>query len=78
MEESVASNDPYSSENIGVIQFIMLGRIYDTLMALLTDANPQRASDLLEMHSKGVLMGPSPFFNGTFITDEVNRDGTDT
>lgn len=75
--EEVAANDPFAPENIGIVQFIMLGRIYDALMALLREANPEVATDLLEMHMQGNLMGPQPMFNGVFITDEVNLSQSD-
>lgn len=64
--------------------FITQARIYDVLLALLTETNKEVAKDLLELHASGMLMGPVPAFNGTFITSEVNdeedspTDGIDT
>ena len=70
------TEDPFSPENIGVVHFIQLGRIYDVLMALLTETNAEAAKSLLEMHATGALVGGQPFFNGKFVSDEVNN-GTD-
>lgn len=73
-EDALGSNaqDAFAPENIGVIHFIQNQRIYDVLLALLTDANPEMAKDLLELHATGSFMGPEPRFDGHFITDEVN------
>lgn len=68
------AEDPFSPENIGVVHFIQLGRIYDVLMAMLTDTNPQAAKELLELHATGALVGGQPFFNGKFVYDNLNND----
>ena len=66
-------DDPFSPHNLAISQFIMSCRTYDVLMALLTEANPTLAKDLLELHATGSVMGPQPAFNGQFITDLVNQ-----
>lgn len=67
------SEDPFAPENIGVLHFIQLSRIYDTLMAILSNTAPEQAEKLLEVHYNGGLMGPTPHFSGNFITDELNN-----
>lgn len=67
--------DAFAPENIGVVNFIQLGRIYDTLMAILQNLSPEDAEILLKTHFEGSLMGPSPRFNGNFVTDELNSEG---
>lgn len=49
------------NENYGVINFIMLGRIYDVLM-LIADGlgKGEDALKLHQMHSQGQLMSPFP------------------
>lgn len=71
-DETIEAIDPYAPENIGVLHFVTQHRIYDVLMALLTEKNPELAQNVLEMHSKGLLIGPQPFFDGTFIANELD------
>lgn len=65
--------DAFSPENIGVVQFIVLSRILDTLYALHQVQDPEKHVELLEAHAQGLLLGPSPTFQGLFLTDEINR-----
>jgi hypothetical protein len=71
-------NDPFSPNNIGVVQFIMQARLYDVGMALLSQLDAEVASELLELHASGALMGPAPFFLGSFATTDLNSEETDT
>ncbi len=71
-DEPVGEADAFSADNLPVIQFIVQARIYDVLIALLREQNPVVAKELLEAHSNGLILGPSPSFVGTFITDEQN------
>lgn len=66
--------DPFSDHNLAISQFILTARLYDVMFALLREARPDVARDLLELHGAGNLIGPQPSFNGVFITDEVNRE----
>jgi hypothetical protein len=66
--------DAFSPENIGVVQFIVLSRILDTLYALHQVQDPEKHVELLEAHAQGLLLGPSPTFQGLFLTDEINRE----
>lgn len=66
--------DPFAPDNIGVLHFVVQARIYDVLMALLQEQNGASAKNILEMHSQGLLIGPQPFFTGTFITNELNQE----
>lgn len=72
MSETTAENpqDPFSPENIGVIQFIMLARIYDLLMLDLADRRPEAAAKVSEAHHKGSLLGVVPVMNGQFLRSE--------
>lgn len=65
-------DDAFAPQNIGPITYITLARIYDVLVAILAVQSPERHRDLLEAHAKGLLLGPSPVFEGIFVTDEIN------
>jgi hypothetical protein len=57
-------SDP--AENIedaqGVVQTIMLWRIYDVLLLLLRQTNRPMADQLVEIHEKGEFVGPNPSY----------------
>lgn len=71
------STDPFSPENVGALNAIINMRIYDALIALLREQNPEAASDLLKMHYEGTIVGPEPRLNGQFLTDEMNTGESD-
>ena len=71
-DEHTAANDGLAAENIGVVTFIQLSRIYDVLLAILADSNEEMHLELLQAHAAGLLLGPSPVFQGRFLTDEQN------
>lgn len=48
------------NEEIKVAQFITLLRIYDVLMAMYTEQNPEGSDELLKLHKEGNLLGSSP------------------
>lgn len=68
------SDDPFSTENIGIVHFIMLSRIYDVLMADLNLKNPETANQILDLHSKGEFLGAVPTMSGVFLTDSPDMD----
>lgn len=67
-------NDPLSPHNAPGISLIVLMRVYDVLMGLYTEANPDQARTLMEIHAAGSLLGPSPVFNGEFMSDIINAE----
>lgn len=73
-EGPVEEVDPYSEENIKVLQWVTQARIYDVLLAILHELNKEVSDDLLEIHGNGALMSTAPVFTGMFISDEVNKD----
>lgn len=64
--------DPFSVRNLAIQQFIYTARVYDALLTLITLQNDGVAKDLMELHAAGHILGPSPVFTGTFLTDEMN------
>lgn len=74
-EAPVGGMDPFSPENLAKAQFFVSCRIYDVLIAILKHADAAVARDILELHLQGNILGPSPSFNGNFLTDMMNVDG---
>lgn len=63
--------NPFSPENVQILQFITLARIYDVLMVNLQTSNPEAAAQVLEHHKAGTLLGPQPILNGRFLSDDA-------
>lgn len=57
-----------------MIQFTQLSRIYDVLMTLVQIQSPTAAMALLEAHSEGKLVNPSPQYTGEFLFDSLNSN----
>lgn len=70
-QEEAQAADPFSPENLPILQFITTARILDVLMTLLTEKNPEAAEQLLNLHAEGNLIYTAPAFNGQFIADVV-------
>lgn len=66
------STDPFANNPAAGLNFIMLNRIYDVLMAQLKVSDPSTAQDLLAAHMSGLLLGPTPYMTGEFVTDVLN------
>lgn len=49
-------------------------RIYDAIMALVTEANPELARNVQEMHAAGHMIGSSINYDGLHIYNEQNKD----
>lgn len=61
--------DPFSPENVPVVEAITLLRCYDALMGILDALNPEEARKLHEVHAKGGMMGPPPGFDPAEVYD---------
>jgi len=61
--------DPFAPENIPVLQFITLQRIYDALMLNNVFQDFDATKKLHELHSNGKLLGTSPNWDGIFEGD---------
>lgn len=70
VDENTTPN-PFAPENIGIVQFIMLARIYDLLMVSLNESRPEVANKVLEAHRKGTILGTAPVLNGEFAASVV-------
>ena len=71
-EQTEQEFDPFSPDNGVLMNFIVQMRIYDVLMALLANTDKTLHMELLKLHAAGAFMGPSPAYNGNFVTDELN------
>jgi hypothetical protein len=69
LDKETAAEDPFSPENVGVVQTITLLRIYDVLIADFMARYPKAGEKLMERHARGGFMAPPPAFN----PDEVEQ-----
>lgn len=69
--EIIETEDPFAPENIGILHFIMLARIYDVLMLDASKTNPEAAKQLAELHRQGHIAGPAPVLSGRFILSDT-------
>lgn len=67
-------NDPFSPEAAPGVSLVVQLRIYDVLLAMLNEMSPEKAEELMDLHSTGALMAPSPFYNGNFVYDEMKKE----
>ena len=49
-------------ENAPIVHSIILWRIYDVLLLLLRETNPEVAGKVAEMHEQGLFVGPNPAY----------------
>jgi hypothetical protein len=55
--------EPQSLEdNLPMVNYIMLHRIYDMLTIMANKADPEKTAKMIEYHEQGFLLGPSPSF----------------
>ena len=49
-------------ENLPMVNYIMLHRIYDMLTIMANKADPEKTARMIEYHEQGFLLGPGPSF----------------
>jgi hypothetical protein len=49
-------------DNLPMVNYIMLHRIYDMLTIMANKADPEKTAKMIEYHEQGFLLGPSPSF----------------
>ena len=49
-------------DNLPMVNYIMLHRIYDMLTIMANKADPEKTAKMIEYHEKGYLLGPGPSF----------------
>jgi hypothetical protein len=49
-------------DNLALVNYVVSMRIYDVLIAVLRNLNPNEAEALVEAHSRGILLAPPPSY----------------
>ena len=49
-------------DNLPMVNYIMLHRIYDMLTIMANAVDPEKTSKMIDYHEQGFLLGPSPAF----------------
>ena len=49
-------------DNLPMVNYIMLHRIYDMLTIMANKADPEKTAKMIEYHEQGFLLGPAPGF----------------
>lgn len=50
-------------ENLPMVNYIMLHRIYDMLTIMANGVDPEKTGKLIEYHQQGFLLGPAPSYS---------------
>lgn len=59
----------YIDDQSGIVQNIVLWRVYDVLLLLLREQNRPLADQLVEIHEKGEFVGPNPSYVERSVDD---------
>jgi len=67
----MTENNSSLEENLPMVNYIMLHRIYDMLSLIATEvAGEERTSRMVEYHEKGYLLGPGPSYTPSEDSEE--------
>ena len=50
-------------DNLPMVNYIMLHRIYDMLTIMANKTDPEKTAKMIEYHEQGFLLGPAPSFS---------------
>lgn len=70
MDQAEIAKDGVDLQEVLQVQLIVNMRIYDVLMAILTDNNKEVAHKLREIHKSGRILFDEPSFSGEFIASD--------
>lgn len=59
-------------DNLPMVNYIMLHRIYDMLTIMANKADPEKTAKMIEYHEQGFLLGPAPSFTPPDETVDQN------
>jgi hypothetical protein len=63
MDEQLNEEAQNLEDNLPMVNYIMLHRIYDILTLIATNlAGEEKTAKMVEYHNQGFLLGPSPSF----------------
>ena len=65
----VESHETVTDDNSSIVHTIMLWRIYDVLILLLGESNPELAAKVGQVHEAGRFIAPGPS-----LSEEVDED----
>jgi hypothetical protein len=58
----MTENSNNLEDNLPMVNYIMLHRIYDLLTVMANSVDPDKTSKVIEFHEQGYLLGPQPSF----------------
>lgn len=62
MEQEQLEQSTNLEDNLPMVTYIMLHRIYDLLTIIANNLEPEKTSKMVEYHDAGYLLGPSPSY----------------
>lgn len=74
MSDSSTPSSAWDEENWWPVMLIMLQRIYDLQLAMLSAINSVKAAEVVQLHERGQTFAPMP----KFAVFEESEDGTST
>lgn len=64
MEQEQLNDEARNLEDsLPMVTYIMLHRIYDALLVLAKNADPEHTAKMVELHNQGYLIGPEPSYS---------------
>jgi hypothetical protein len=54
-------------DNLPLVNYIMLHRVYDLLLILCQAQDPEKTARLVELHTSGGFLGPTPSYSPEVI-----------
>ncbi|UUG69344.1 hypothetical protein SEA_SHAM_3 [Streptomyces phage Sham] len=69
---SQENSNAFDPENFQTVLLIQMMRTYDILLALLAVQDPVKATQLADMHEKGLTFTPHPAFSVEEDAEETN------
>lgn len=76
---SETTPDPFSLQEAPGVSLIVLMRLYDVMMGMYSEMNPDAAEAMIEAHGQGILLGTTPAFSGQFVaSDEMLAESEKT
>lgn len=62
VEDIEEAKSAFHPDNFSMVTTIMLMRLYDLQLALLSSVNPEQAKYIVELHERGQSFAPAPAF----------------
>ena len=62
MTEQIKEEGQSIEDNLPMVTYIMMHRIYDLLTIISNHLEPEKTAKMVEYHEAGYLLGPSPSY----------------